>query len=90
MLASRSAIEGGDVVARPCSHVGIRCKHRQSQRPRIVEYPLSALNQFGARTVASEEKGCGESDPIVRKFIPISYSNSAIAPSSLSHTLSVD
>jgi len=63
MLASRSVIEGGAVVARPCSHFGIRCKHRHSQRPRIVEYPVSALDQFGARIVASEEKGCGESDP---------------------------
>jgi len=26
-----------------------RCKHRQCQRPRILEYPVSALNQFGAR-----------------------------------------
>jgi len=90
MLAPRSVIEGGAVVARPCSHIRIRCKHRQSQRPRIPEYPVSALNQFGAGIVASEEKGCGESDPIVRKFIPISYSNSAIAPSSLSRILSVD
>jgi len=90
MLASRSVVKGGAVVARPCSHVGIRCKHRQFQRPRIPEYPVSALNQFGARIVASEEKGCGESDPIVRKFIPISYSISVIAPSYLSHILSVD
>jgi len=55
MLAPRSAIEGDDFVAHPCSHLGIRCKYRQFERARIVEYPVSALNQFGARIVGTEE-----------------------------------
>ena len=68
MLAPRSTIEGGGVVSRPCCLFWIRCQHRQSQWACILEYLVSALNQFGARIVASEEKGCGESDTIVRKF----------------------
>jgi len=60
MLAPRTAIEGGVIVTHPCSHVGIRRKYRRSRRPRILEYPISALDQFGARIVASEEKGRGE------------------------------
>ena len=88
MLAPRSAIEGRRFVPHPCSRVGIRCKHRQPQRPRIIEYLVSALDQFGARIVTSEEKGCGESDMIVRKFIYNSNLNSVIAPSFLLHTLS--
>jgi len=68
MLASRTASEGGTVIPHPCPHVGIRCQHRQSQRARIPEYPVSALNQFGARIVATEEKRCGESDAIIRKL----------------------
>jgi len=90
MLAPGTAIKGGAIVACPCSHVGIRCKHRQCQRPRILEYPVSALNQFGARIVTSEEKGCGESDAIVWKFIDRSNLSSAIAPSSLSRILLAD
>jgi len=62
MLASRSAIERGIVVPYTCSHFGIRCKHPQSQRPRIFEYSVSTLDQYGARIVEGEEKGCGESD----------------------------
>ena len=68
MLASRSAIEGGGFVARPCSHLGIRRKHRQSERARIVKYPVPALNQFSARIVAIAEKRCGEWDAIVKEF----------------------
>jgi len=90
MLAPRTAIEGGATVARPYSHIGIRCKHRQCQWPGILEYPVSALNQFGARIVACEEKGCSELDAIARKFINNSNSHSGIGPSSLSHTLSAD
>jgi len=67
MLAPRSAVEGGGFVAYPCSDLGIRCRHRQSEWARIIEYPVPALNQPGARIVATEEKGCGESDVIVRK-----------------------
>jgi len=88
MLALRAAIEGGAIVARPCSHGGIRCKYHQCQRPCILEYPVSALNQFGARIVACEEKGCNELDAIVTKFIDNSNSRSGIGPSSLSRTLS--
>jgi len=90
MLASRTAIEGGAIVARPCSHVGIRCKHHQCQWPRILEYPVSALDQFGARIVSSEEKERSELEAIARKFIDNSNSHSGIGPSSLSHTLSAD
>jgi len=57
MLAPRSAIEGGGFIAHPGSLIGIRCKHRQSERARILEYLVSALNQFSARIVASEKKG---------------------------------
>jgi len=69
MLAQRTVIERGGFISHPCSHDGIRCKHRQCQRPSIPEYPVSALDQFVARIVAGEEKGCGESDTIVSKFI---------------------
>jgi len=68
MLAPRSAIEGGGFVARPCSHVGIRCQHRQSEWAGIIEYHVPALDQFGTRVVAGEEKRCGESDAFVKKF----------------------
>ncbi len=62
MLASRSVIERGIIDPYPCSHVGIRCKHPQSQRSCIPEYSVSALDQFGTRIVESKEKGCGESN----------------------------
>ena len=80
MLAPRSVIEGGGFVAHSCSHIGIRCQYRRSEWARIVEYPVSALNQFGARIVASEEQGCGKPDAIVRKFIHNSNLYSTIAP----------
>jgi len=85
MLASRSVIDGGIFVARPCSHLGIRCKHRQSERARIVKYPVPALNQFSARI---EEKRCGEWDEIVKKFNSfISQIWVARSPNHLYHTL---
>src|SRR5260221_4822821 len=62
MLAPRIAIEGDALIPHTYSHVGIRCKHSQCQRARFIEYPISALNQFGARIVACKEKGCGELD----------------------------
>jgi len=69
MLAPRPSIKGGNIVSHPGSHVGIRCKHCQFQRPRIVEYSASAFNQFGTRIVAGEGKGRGEFDDFVRKII---------------------
>ncbi len=68
MLAARSAIEGGGFVAHPCHHVGIRCQHSQSKRACILEYPVPALNQPGARIVASKGKRCGESNAIVCQY----------------------
>ena len=67
MLAPRIAIKGEGFITHPCPHDGIRCKHHQYQRPSIPEYPVSALDQFGARIVASE-KGCGESDAISQEI----------------------
>ena len=93
MLAPRTVIEGGGFISHPCSHDGIRRKHRQCQRPSIPEYLVSTLDQFGARIVASEEKGCGELDAISQEIsliFNISYSYSAIARLSLSLTLSAD
>ena len=92
MLAQRIALEGRVVVAHTYSHIGIRCKYRGSQRPGIIKYPISALDQFGARIVAGEEKGCGELDAIaiVKKFIHNPNSCRAIDQSYLLHTLSAD
>jgi len=83
MLAPRIAIEGDALIPHPYSHVGIRRKHSQCQRARFIEYPVSALDQFGARIVACKKKGCCELVAVVRKFVENSNSCSAIAPSSL-------
>jgi len=90
MLAPRIALEGGVVVAHPHSHIGIRCKYHESQRPGIIKYLISALDQFGARIVEGEEKGCGESDAIVRKIVHNSNSYRAIDLSYLLLTPSAD
>jgi len=93
VLAPRTTIERGGFVPHPCSHDGIRCKHRQCERTSIPEYPLRALDQFVARIVARQEKGCGELDAIsqeINLIFNISYSYSAIAALSLSLTLSAD
>jgi len=65
MLAPRIALERGILVAYTYSHIGIRCEYHESQRPGFLEYPVSALDQFGARIVSGEKKGCSESDVIV-------------------------
>jgi len=90
MLAPRIALERGIFVAHTYSHIGIRCEYHESQRPGFLEYPISALDQFGARIVSGEEKGCSESDATVIEFIHNSNSCRAIDQSYLSHTLSAD
>jgi len=62
MLAPRITIKGEAFIPHPYSHVGIRRKRSQCQRARFIEYPVSALNQSGARIVACKKKGCSELD----------------------------
>ena len=43
----------------------IKLINRESQRPCILEYPVSAPAQFASRIVTTEEKGYGESDAVI-------------------------
>ena len=56
------------------------------QKSSMSKVLFTALNQFGARIIASEEKGCGESSQEIYVDNPCS----AIAPSPLSHIPSGD
>ena len=61
-------VSDDDLSKEEHSHFGIRCKHRQRQRTCIVEYPALALDQFGARIVASEERA---KDAVSRILSPL-------------------